>query len=102
MASNDTIILVTVISILVAINFGGASVYQEFSGSSSSFDSGSVTNSSNLDTLTDNSGWSAYFKALLGVFAWSFGLLPTWLDLILLLIRTTGYIIVARIIRGVS
>jgi len=106
MADNtDTKYLITVLAVLIAINFGGVLIYQEFSGTSSQFNDNLISNSSDLSVISESSGSGTGFvlwlKALSGILAWSFGLIPAWLDLILVMIRVLGYIIVIRMIRGI-
>lgn len=104
MAEGDAIQLFSIICILVVVNFGLPAIASEFSGTSTSNSETSLHNTSNLDQLSENAsnpvGFVSFAKSIAGIFLWSFGNLPVWLDLIFLLLRSYGYILIFRMIRG--
>lgn len=106
MKTNLLLFLFVVIS-LILINIIVPLVTAEFSGSATSNTFDVEQNFTRVADSVTESGGSATgaitaIKAILGVFLWSFGNLPVWLDLFLTIFRTVGYLIVILWIRGVG
>jgi len=101
--TSDTKILIIIISILVLVNFAAYFINLYMGGSGSLHDIESQT-----DSLDDANQAAAdgdtylFLKTLSGIFLWGFGTIPVWLDLILLMFRTTAYLLTYKLLRGIG
>ena len=99
----DTATLIWIVSVLIVSNLVAGVITTEFGGSSSTFDQDTVL--SDVEFLKDDVSEANSFtllKIISGVLIWSFGLFPFWLDIMFLILRITGWLIVLKIARGVG
>ena len=100
--ASDTLIVIYIFVVLIITNVLAGLLTAEFGNSSSTNTLNEEELEQGIDDLQAESGWLTTLKVFSGVFAWSFGLLPAWLDMYLLMLRAVGYFILAKIIRGVG
>ena len=95
MGSNDIHIITAIVSILVLTAIFTPMVYNIYGLTSTAYDTTGVTNhnSANTGTLTA----SQNFTIVLGVLLWDFsGLIPTWLNFILMMLKIVLILVIAR------
>lgn len=85
---------IAIVFILVVSNAIAAAVQNEYNSSSTSFTLGQ--NLSASVPASDSNNAYVGIRAVSGIFLWSFGLLPSWLDSFFIVLRFLGYLIVAR------
>lgn len=100
--ASDSEFLFAIVLILVVSSLVSASLQATFNSSSSSNNLDSVAQQSeDLTQVADSTTAITALKVLGSILIWSFGLLPTWLDTIFILLRIMGWYLLARVIRGV-
>ena len=87
----DLLMLLAIVTILITINAFIFSINEEFSSGSTTTNLVGEPTFGNVTTF-----W-------LGIFVWTFGAVPVWVDTLLLMTRAFGYIIFWKVfIRGVG
>lgn len=100
--------LFVIVAILVVLNIFVPIIASSLDVSSSAQDSLSAQDMDDVQAGIEETGGTVtgfvtFIRFISGIFLWSFGQLPVWLDLLLLLsLRIPGYIITVMIARGVS
>ena len=92
--SNDMFIIGGFLFLFIGIGFLIPFINQEFDTSYSESDAISLDESSE-DQLTSVSGWKI-LASVGGMFFYTFGILPTWIDMIFIVLRLVFWTTVAR------
>lgn len=102
-AASDTVIFWTILVALILINVTSAAITSELGNQSTLFNNDDVVGDAeaSLTSATPDNSYTV-LKTFAGILAWSFGLLPAWLDVALLVLRGIAWSIVYKWIRGVS
>lgn len=92
--ANDMIIIGGFLFLFVAIGFITPFINQEFDTSYAESDALNLDDSAE-DQLTTVSGWKV-LASIGGMFFYTFGILPTWIDMIFIVLRIVFWGTVAR------
>jgi len=97
----DALFLLVIVAILVITNIAVANIRNEYENAA---DENQDDLSDDLPGAIDSSGVNSVttFQIIAGIFAWSFGLLPAWLDTFFIVLRLFGYYLIGKLIRGVG
>ena len=80
---NDMTIIFTIVTIFIAVGFFAPIINDEFGSSYNANDPSSIEGDIDPDTLDGGvNGWQI-IKSIFSMFFWSFGVLPTFIDIVI-------------------